>query len=77
MQTDFLLVSVCVCVRYTRDGVQSRAIERMGEELMRKRGKFQAFSIDNLKQNFKALLVLEILFFVCFFKFPLQILVQH
>ncbi len=62
MQTDFLHVSVHMCVivcavRYTRDRVQSRAIERKekeGGELMRKQGRIQPAPIDNLTPHFQA-----------------------
>lgn len=67
MQTDFLHVSmrmcVCVCVtacvcvcavRYTRDRVQSRAIEREkteGGELMRRQRRRRPIPIDNLTSD--------------------------
>lgn len=80
MQTDFLHVSVHMCVivravRYTRDRVQSRAIERKekeGGELMRKQGRIQPAPIDNLTPHFKHIRTLA-----PFLKSPLKIMVQH
>ncbi len=80
MQTDFLYVCVRLCVRvcavgYTRDEVQSRAIERKekaGGELMRKQWRIQAIPIDNLPVHFKHTRTLA-----PFLKSPLKVMVQH
>lgn len=71
---DNVCESARACVRYTRDQVQSWAIERMEKEegeLIRKQGKLQSVPIDNLTPHFKRIYVHWLL------QSPLKIIVRH